>query len=150
MIETVVSGGRQAITVHTAEHFLVEGESFIDDYNVEIARWSNSHWSSTIPPLYAILTNFRIILQPHTRKHYDPAIIPTSYVYNVTELNAGRHGIMLHLRTGHRIGMFVSGDPRRDFMANLRRLRGSKPNFKIDGDFNINTIQRLIDFLAVP
>jgi len=136
--------------VLTAEHFLVDGETFIDDYNVEIARWSSSHWASTIPPLYAILTNYRVILQPHTRKHYEPAVIPTSYIGNVTELNSQRHGIMLHLRTGHRIGMFVSGDHNHELMQNLRQMRGTKPNYKIDGDFNINTIQRIIDFFATP
>jgi hypothetical protein len=134
--------------VLTADHFLIDGETFIDDYNVEIARWSNSRWCSTVPPLYGILTDHRIVLQPQTRKHYDPAIIPTTYIAGVTELNAERHGIMLHLKTGHRIGMFISGDPEHRMLLNLRALKVPRRAVRFEGDFNISTIQRIIEYIA--
>ena len=130
----------------TADHFLIEGERFIDDYNIEIARWNNSMWCSTIPPLYAILTDHRMILQPFARKHYDPAVIPATYISGVTELNADRHGVMIHLKTGHRIALFVSSDPQQQLLRNLRAMKVPRRAIRFEGDFDISTIQRIVDF----
>jgi hypothetical protein len=134
--------------VLTADQLLKEGETFIEDYNIEIARWTNTHWTSTVPPLYAILTDHRIILQPHTRKRYDPAIIPTSYVTNVVRLNTDRNGIMLYLKTGHRIGMFVTADPQDTLLHNLQRRKAPKRQVHFDGEFDAATVRRIIEYLA--
>jgi hypothetical protein len=134
--------------VLTADEILKEGEVFIGAYNVEIARWSKDQWAATIPPLYAILSDHRLILQPHARKQYAPAVIPTSYITGVRLLNSPRHGIMLLLKTGHRIGMFVALDPEQTLLNNLQNLKPPKRDVRFTGEFDTSTIQKLIEFLA--
>ena len=132
----------------TAEELLQDGEVFLGAYNIEIARWTNDHWSPTMPPIYAILSDHRLILQPQTRKHKEPAIIPTSYVSMVKRLNSPRHGIMLFLRTGHRIGIFVAADPEETLLHHMQHLKPPKREIKFDGEFSPSTVQRLIEYLS--
>lgn len=133
----------------TVSELLQEDETFLGDYNIEIARWVQDRWWPTQPPIYAILTEFRLILQPQARKRHEPAIIPVSYIIRVKEfLDGRRHGVLLYLQTGHQIGMFVVGDPSGEFLRKLREAilphAQSKPKFKIELD--LASIQKMISY----
>src|SRR5687768_356859 len=92
----------------SAAELLVEGEQSLGQYNVEIARWSNDKWVSTVPPLYAMITNRRLILQPQTRKRYTPASIPGKYITDIYRLESERKVVSISLKTGYQINMFIS------------------------------------------
>ncbi len=135
----------------TADELLKDGEELLGDYNIEIARWINEGWFPTMPPLYAILSDHRIILQPHARKRHEPAIIPTSYIVRVREIQSGyRRGILLELKTGHKIGMFVSGDPRQQMIPKIKEAilphNQEKRKYKIELD--LGSIQKMINFFT--
>lgn len=133
----------------TAGQLLEEGEVLIGDYNVEIARWRDGNWTPTIPPLYVVLTDHRMILQPHARKRLDPAIIPARYIKEVRELDTdNRHGIMLHLKTGHQISMFVSGDPNRGMLRGLRAMMTPPSPVRFEPQLDLGGLQKLIDYFS--
>lgn len=110
----------------TKDELLVDGETFIADYNVEIARWKDRRWSSTVPPLYVILTDQRMILQPHARKRREPAIIPTRYITGVAAIVNPRHGLVIYLKNNYQLGMFVAGGAQQDMLNKLHELRDPK------------------------
>lgn len=135
----------------TANELLIDGERLINNYNVEIARWRDDRWSSTIPPLYATLTNHRLILQPHSRKRLEPAVIPNRYLTNVLKMDkTHRPGVILCLQTGHQIALFVTNDPDYSLLDNLRYAtnpnRPQRQEFKPSID--LVGIRKLIGFFA--
>lgn len=88
---------------------LLSGEQKLGEYQVAIARYSQSGWTPTVPPLNATVTNFRLILQPQTRRHYSPASIPSTYITKVCEVMLGhRSGVLIDLKTGHQLYLFIS------------------------------------------
>lgn len=131
----------------TPAELLKEGEELLGSYNVEIARWQSDRWVSTVPTLYIVLTDHRMILQPHTRKRYEPAIIPARYITQVTELEAPyRHGVLMRLATGHQIGMFISGRFNREVLRNLHRMMRPIKPMQFNPQLDIQQLQKLIDF----
>ncbi|MDL1883715.1 hypothetical protein FBR01_08705 [Anaerolineae bacterium CFX8] len=87
---------------------LIPGEYLLGQYQVTIARYTASGWAGTVPPLNAAITNFRLILQPQTRRPYEPASIPSTYVVKVCDvLLDHRPGILISLKTGHRLYLFI-------------------------------------------
>jgi hypothetical protein len=62
----------------------------------------------TIPPLYALVTNYRLILWPQTRRTYPPASIPRSYIIKVTPVELDhRNAVLVHLKTGHEVYVII-------------------------------------------
>lgn len=88
---------------------LISGENPLGEYQVAIARYTQSGWTPTVPPLNATVTNFRLILQPQTRRPYEPASIPSTYITKVCDVTLGhRSGLMVVLKTGHQLYLFIS------------------------------------------
>ncbi|GAB4512732.1 MAG: hypothetical protein OHK0046_12720 [Anaerolineae bacterium] len=133
----------------TAKEILAEDEVLVGDYNAEIAQWKNGKWVSTIPPVYLIHTDQRLIIQPHTRKRHDPAIIPNAYITGVSRLDAGfRHGVLIRLKTGHTIGLFISGDPEGTVLANLRLMMISRKIDRSKHHLELTSIQKMINYFT--
>ena len=132
----------------TADEILVEGEELIGDYNAQIARWTEGTWTSTLPTLYVILSDHRLILQPHSRKRHEPAVIPRTYIKKADELIMGiRHGVLIYLTTGHQIGMFIADDPERNVYRTLKhRFIPPKP-IPWKPELNLDSIEKMIAFL---
>ncbi|NWG15063.1 MAG: hypothetical protein HXY41_00370 [Chloroflexi bacterium] len=87
---------------------LIPGEHLLGQYQVTIARYTLSGWTSTVPPLNAAITNFRLILQPQTRRPYAPASIPSTYIVKVCDvLLDHRPAMFISLKTGHRLYLFA-------------------------------------------
>lgn len=132
----------------TANELLVEGEELVGDYQVTIARWRESSWMPTLPTLYMILSDHRIILQPQTRKRHEPAIIPRQYITKVEELRVGfRRGVHIFLKTGHQISMFITDDPQRKVLRSLRAEFVPPSPVKFQPEIDLASLQKLIEFL---
>ncbi len=133
----------------TAKELLREDEILLGEYNAEIARWRDNHWLSTIPPVYIILSDQRLIIQPHIRKRHEPAVIPNRYIIGVTKLKEGyRHGVILRLKTGHHIGMLISGDPESKMLANLQTMLITRKKEIFDHKLDLTGIQKIIEFFV--
>lgn len=127
----------------------IEGERKLGFYQIEIARKTDSGWSPTIPALYALVSNYRLILSPQSRKHHDPASIPGNYITQIETVDMGRkRGIVLDLKTGDRINMFVFGrDGNEHFLEDVRAMKSPKPKFHYDDRVARQDIERLVSFL---
>jgi hypothetical protein len=89
--------------------FFVEGEIKLGQYQVHVVRYTVSGWVPTVPPLNAIVTNYRLILHPQTRRPYPPASIPNTYIIKISEVELGqRPAVKISLRTGHKIYLYTS------------------------------------------
>jgi hypothetical protein len=136
--------------VQTIKQVLLTGENFIGDYNVEIARWKDGEWSAMIPPLYMIMTDRRIVLQAHSRKHYEPAIIPAEFIDGIQEFTFRyRHGIILILTTEQKIGLFIPNLRHDEIINNMHTI--SAPTKKPDdfeAQLDMGSLQKLIDYVS--
>lgn len=131
----------------TAQELMIEGETLLGNYNVEIARYKNDHWVSTLPALFAIVTDQRLILQPHTRKRHEPAIIPGRYIAKVVSMEVERrHMLMLKIRTGHQISMFITGPQCDELAAHLRTMARPRKQVQFRGDLEADTVRKMIEF----
>lgn len=134
----------------TADEILLEGETLIGHYYLEIARWRDGTWSPTLPPLYTIITDLRLVLQPHSRKNHEPAVIPARYITQIQEFtDQFRHGMLLHLSTGHRIALFIPNHQREEIVRNMRTIavtpvRSSGHEMHLD----LGSLKKLIDFVS--
>ncbi|RMG73978.1 MAG: hypothetical protein D6711_09885 [Chloroflexi bacterium] len=142
----------KGISVLTVNQLLLQNERFIGDYNVEIARWSNGKWSSTIPTLYAILTDHRLILQPHARKLYEPAIIPAHYILHIVPLRTPtRFGVVLTLKTEQRVALLIPTHQKDEIIRNLRTiaLPGLKENPRqLQIQCDMQNVRKMINYFA--
>jgi hypothetical protein len=94
--------------VQSRSDLLIKGERILGNYHLQIARRSDSGWTVTIPPLYALVTNHRLILWPQTRRSYPPASIPRSYIVKVSTVALERrNAVLIQLKTGHEFYVIV-------------------------------------------
>ena len=104
-------------------NLLVAEEQTLGQYQVSIARHSGERWTPTVPPLIAIITNFRLILQPQTMKVHKPASIPSYYVIKINHVILDRHdGVQMVLRTGHVMNMFVAVNRGENFVEMFKQV----------------------------
>lgn len=127
---------------------LVEGETIIGKYSVEIARWAGGRWNTTVPPLYVTLTQARLILQPQTRRRYDPAVIPLGCIKRIADLeNSPRRGILLYVDCGAPISLFTAGHQGEDFVRHLRAsvYAGDFKTLHFEPQIDHTQLRRIID-----
>jgi hypothetical protein len=130
--------------VLTPKEVVLNGETLLGSYNVEIARWVNSRWTPTVPPLFAIVTDQRLVLQPYGRKRREPAIIPGRYIAKVVNMDEQRRNmIMMTIKTGHQITLFISGPQCAELAQHLRAIARVK---KYDPDIDPAILQKMIAF----
>ena len=88
---------------------LLPGESKLGRYHVAILRHTSSGWVPTTPPLNALVTNYRLLMHPQTRRQYQPAIIPSSFITQVGKAELGYHkGVTIGLKNGMRLYMTIN------------------------------------------
>jgi hypothetical protein len=134
----------------TAKELLMEKEVFIGDYHIEIARWSNNQWNSTVPPLYAVLTDMRLILQRQALKIREPAIIPTHYIIHIKPfMTQTRHGVILALKNDQKIAIFIPTHQREEIMRNLRTvaINAIRSEKRYDAKFDVSSLEKMIDHI---
>jgi hypothetical protein len=95
--------------VQVRTDLLVKGERTLGNYQLQIARRTDSGWTVTIPPLHALVSNHRMILWPQTRRPYPPASIPSNYIVSVNTVRLDhRTAVMIRLKTGHEFYIIVA------------------------------------------
>ena len=132
------------------KELLMEKEVFIGDYHIEIARWSNNQWNSTVPSLYAVLTDMRLILQPESLKAREPAIIPTHYIIHMKPfMTQIRHGVILSLKNDQKIAIFIPTHQREEIMRNLRSvaINAIRSEKRYDAPFDVSALEKMIDHI---
>jgi len=88
---------------------LLPGECKLGSYHVAILRYTPSGWSPTTPPLNALVTNYRLLLRPQTRRQYQPAVIPSHFIMQIGEVEMGYHkGVKIALKNGMRLYLTIS------------------------------------------
>jgi hypothetical protein len=109
--------------VATTDIQLLEGEHRFGQYQLQIARLTATGWVATVPPLTGTVTNCRLILKPQTRKPHPIASIPTTYITKVSAVNLGqRNGVLIVLKAGHQLNVFVGWGQVERFTADLTRM----------------------------
>lgn len=126
----------------------VEGERLLGRYTVAIARYSNARWSQTIPPLQMTVTNRRLFIRPQTRKAYQPASIPNTYVtkFQPVELE-DRSGIMIALKTGHQLYLYITKEEATRMLDDMSAMKAPPTKIRFDDTIVEQDIQRIIDFV---
>lgn len=126
---------------------LIEGERLLGLYTVSIARFANSRWSPTVPPLQVAVTNRRLLLRPQVRKSYPPASIPSTFITKVRDLELdGHYALIVSLTTGHQLYIFIGKEHRIKMMDDLNAMQIPPPRFHFDHNVVSQDIQRLIEF----
>lgn len=126
----------------------IEGEKRLGLYNVQIARPLSSGWAAAVPPLHAMVTNYRLILQPQTLKPYEPASIPNTYIVKVSDVTLGhRDGVLVALKTGHQLNLYIALDQVKKFHKDLRQMLTPPVRGHFTPQLAENDINRLIEFI---
>jgi hypothetical protein len=137
------------LVVRLGIEMFVDGEQQLGRYQVSIARQRGDVWVATVPPLYVMATNYRLILWPQTLKPYTPASIPCTYILEVRHVDmAQRSGLMLWLKTGHRIYMLAPSTTGRSLTANIRQMVKPPKNSVFASNLARPDVLRLINFFA--
>lgn len=101
----------------------VKDEREVGHYQGQIMRHSGGQWSVTIPPLQVVTTNYRLILWPQTRKPYQPASIPCTYIASICEIELGRRfGYRIKLKSGHCLHLVIPGGNGEHMLEDIRRM----------------------------
>jgi hypothetical protein len=88
---------------------LLPGECKLGRYHVAILRHTSSGWVPTTPPVNVLVTNYRLLLHPQTRRQYQPAVIPSHFITQVTKADMGYHrGVRIGLKNGMRLYMTIN------------------------------------------
>lgn len=116
-------------------HVLEHGEYQIERYRVKLTQLDTDGWSSDSPWLRAVITNRRLLLVPEEDQNdCSPVVIPLAEIQKVWNIGLGRKdGLMLYLKTGQRVHMFVDWNQGRKLMRDTQEMMsvtpGATPNY---------------------
>lgn len=127
---------------------LLDGEHKLGQYQVEIIRHTTSGWAPTVPPLNALVTNYRLVLHPQTRRRYAPASIPSTAITQVSDVMLNhRQGVRIVLKEGLRLYIVVSWSQGDELTSTMKTMLTSP----IGNAFSLSPAQedldRLIEFI---
>ncbi len=131
----------------TEQELLDPHERVIERFNAQIMRKNGGRWQHTVPAIYVLLTDLRLILQPQTRKRYEPASIPLRYIRMVKRLKSGSYGFSLHLKSGPTIYLFASWTSQIDLIELLQELAEVPYAREYEAPLALPEIQKLIDYV---
>ena len=88
---------------------LLPGECKLGRYHIAILRHTSSGWVPTTPPLNMLVTNYRLLMHPQTRRQYQPAVIPSNFITYVGKTELGYHkGVTIGLKNGMRLYLTIN------------------------------------------
>jgi hypothetical protein len=131
----------------TEQELLEPHERVIERFNAQIMRKNGTRWVHTVPAIYVLLTDLRLIFQPQTRKRYEPAIIPLRYIRMVKRLKAGSYGFSLHLKNGPTIYLFASWNNSIDLIELLQELAEVPSARDYEAPLPVPEIRKLIEYV---
>lgn len=131
------------------ESILLRGERKLGEYQIAVIRRTAAGWSPTVPPLAAMVTNYRLILKPQIRRPYPAASIPSSYITAIANVDIDRRaGVKLCLKTGHQLHMLISWSQGTALADNLKTMLASPVGNQFARKPIENDLQRLIRFVG--
>ncbi len=131
----------------TEQELLEPHERIVERFSAQIMRKNGTRWVYTVPAIYVLLTDLRLILQPQTRKRYEPAIIPLRYIRMVRRLKGANYGLSLHLKGGESIHLFTSWTSPADLIELLYELAEVPAAKNYEIPLSLPEILRLIDYV---
>ncbi len=131
------------------DDLLMRGEKRVGEYVVGLIRRTAYGWSPTVPPLVALVTNCRLMLQPQTRRPHEPACIPANYIMRVreVEINSGL-GVHVSLRTGHSLYILPSASHGSSLHESLKLMLTAPATHHFHMAPPSHDLQRLIDYIS--
>ncbi len=128
---------------------LLPGECRLGRYHVAILRHTPSGWSPTTPPLNAVVTNYRLMLHPQTRRQYQPAVIPSHFIMHIGEIEMGYHkGVTIELKNGLRLYMTISYTESDDLTETIKKMLTSPLGKSFSLSPDEQDLNRLISFIS--
>jgi hypothetical protein len=125
-----------------------EGERILGRYTVNILRESGGTWTSTMMPMDATISNYRLMLRPHKKK-YEPATLPARYIRSVEMTRKGNHHcVEIVFITQHILYIILGTGRLENFYEDLSAMKAPPPKFKFDESVARRDIERLINFFG--
>ena len=125
---------------------LVEGESVLGRFQIEILAPTTDGWSPAVMAIEALVTNYRLLLKPF-RKKYEHASIPNYFITDIEEAVVDNHPcISVYIKTGHVFHTVLPRRHKKALFESLIKMHVPKPKFKMDENVAVNDIQRLVEF----
>lgn len=128
---------------------LLPGECKLGRYHVAILRHSSTGWVPTTPPVNILVTNYRLVLHPQTRRKYQPAVIPSTFITQVSKAEMGYHkGVRIGLKNGMWLYLTINWSESQELTEAVKKMLVSP----IGNTFIPNPAQaelnRLIEFIS--
>jgi hypothetical protein len=128
---------------------LLPGECKLGRYHVAILRRSSSGWVPTTPPVNVLVTNYRLLLHPQTRRQYKPAVIPSSFVTHVGKAEMGYHrGVRIELKNGMRLYMTINWSESEELTDTVKKMLTSPIGNTFIPHPPQEDLNRLIEFIS--
>lgn len=128
---------------------LAVGERELGQYQVQIAHLTGTGWAAAIPPLYATVTNQRLLLIPQTLKPYPPASIPGHYIAAIRQVRLNRQsGVLIRLKPGYEINLFVGWSQAIAFFYDVQTMLSPRPGQQWTPALQPGEIERVIQTLS--
>ncbi len=125
---------------------LAADEVVFGEYQVQIARMSSAGWTPTMPPLYATITDRRILLKPQTRRRYSPAIIPARHILQHQHMLLGQHnGVALVLSNDYTLYLIIGWRDGDKFIKDLHKMLAAPPKVRFTQEIDTAALFKLID-----
>lgn len=121
-------------------------EVILGRYTGEIARYVNDRYDATLPSLYVLVTDKRIIMWPQVRKKYEPAVIYGKYISGIGLLKSRRSGVSLRIKNGYVIHLFVQRNRISEFMSQVRDIAKLPPLKEYHLPLSDKELNRIISF----
>ncbi len=127
---------------------LSAGECKLGRYHVAILRRTSSGWVPTTPPLNVLVTNYRLLMHPQTRRQYQPAIIPSSFITQVGKAEMGYHkGVTIGLKNGMRLYLTINWSENEELTEAVTKMLTSPLGTFIPHPAE-QDLNRLIEFIS--
>ena len=127
---------------------LLPGESKLGRYHVAILRRTSSGWVPTTPPLNVLVTNYRLLMHPQTRRQYQPAVIPSHFITQISKAEMGYHkGVKIGLKNGMHLYLTINWSENEGLTETVTQMLTS-PLGAFSPHPPENDVNRMISFIS--
>lgn len=126
----------------------IEGERRLGLYTVELLRKASTGWATNALPLFALVSNYRLILKP-LKKKYPAASIPSTYVRLVEKIVLEPHRcIAVRFKDGGSLFLVVLSGSFDHLAEDLSAMKAPPPRFSFDNTIPLAKIHKLISYFT--
>jgi hypothetical protein len=128
---------------------LLPGECKLGRYHVAILRRTSSGWVPTTPPVNMLVTNYRMLLHPQTRRQYQAAVIPSTFITQVGKAEMGYHkGVRIGLKNGMWLYLTINWSESQELTEAVKKMLVSPIGNTFIPNPAQNELNRLIEFIS--